>query len=247
MRRLRLGEAVLEVMRDAPAVAARGAEIFKEISQRAVEERSRFMVALAGGSTPRALYTLLASEHYLSRVPWQATHVFWGDERCVPPESEESNYRMAYDALLGLVPVPREQVHRMRGEDEPERAADDYARVLETEFREPTPRFDLVLLGMGEDGHTASLFPRSGALDETEHLVVAPFVEKLAAHRLTMTFRVINAAAHVAFLVAGASKAATLRAVLKGEQDEPELPARMVRPANGELLWLVDEAAAALL
>ncbi len=237
----------MEVVRDAPEVAERGAEIFREIAQRAVEARGRFMVALAGGSTPRALYTRLASEHYALRVPWQATHVFWGDERCVPPESEESNYRMAYETLLCRVPVPREQVHRMRGEDEPESAAHNYARVLETEFRESTPRFDLILLGMGEDGHTASLFPRSEALDDTEHLVIAPFIEKLGAHRLTITFRVINAAAHVVFLVAGASKAATLRAVLKNERDEHELPARMVRPTSGELLWLVDEAAASLL
>ena len=238
---------MVEVMRDAPEVAERGAEVFKEIAQRAVEARGRFMLALAGGSTPRALYTRLASEHYASRIPWQATHVFWGDERCVPPESEESNYRMAYETLLRRVTVPREQVHRMRGEDEPERAADDYARVLETEFREHAPRFDLILLGMGDDGHTASLFPHSEALDDTGHLVIAPFIEKLAAHRLTLTFRVINAAANVTFLVAGASKAATLRAVLKGERDDHELPARRVQPERGELLWLVDEAAASML
>lgn len=244
MRRLRLGNAHVEVWADAPLLITRAAELFTETARQAVSARGRFMVALSGGSTPRALYELLAGEVYAPRVPWALTHLFWSDERCVPPTSEESNYRMAHEALLARVPVPAEQIHRMRGEDEPQRAALDYARILEEEFDETPPRFDLILLGMGEDGHTASLFPDSTALDDAEHLVVAPFVEKFKAHRLTMTFRTINAGRSVMFLVSGKAKAETLRAVLEGEREGRRYPAQLVQPASGELAWLIDEAAA---
>jgi 6-phosphogluconolactonase len=171
-------------------------------------------------------------------------HVFWGDERCVPPDSDESNYRMAHEAMLARVPVPVEQIHRMRGEEDPRQAALAYEKMLEERLDENRPQLDLVLLGMGEDGHTASLFPGSSALDDTGHLVAAPFVEKLKAHRLTMTFRAINAARSVMFLVAGEAKADALRAVLEGERDPHHYPAQGVEPAGGELVWLVDEPAA---
>jgi 6-phosphogluconolactonase len=146
--------------------------------------------------------------------------------------------------MLARVPVPREQVHRMRGEDEPLRAARMYEKILEERFDENPPRFDLILLGMGEDGHTASLFPGSTALDDAEHLVAAPFVEKLKAHRLTLTFPLINEASSIIFLVAGENKAETLHAVLEGEIRGQEYPAQLVSPSRGELVWLVDEAAA---
>lgn len=244
MRRFREGQAHVEVWQDVGALSGRAAELFAETARQAAHTRGKFTVTLAGGSTPRALYELLAGDTYAARVPWESVHVFWSDERCVPPTSDESNYRMAYEALLERVGVPAGQIHRMRGEDEPHKAARDYAVALEKEFGQSVPRFDLILLGMGEDGHTASLFPGSDALDDVEHLVVAPFVEKLKAHRLTLTFRVINAAASVIFLVAGEAKAETLREVLKGEGESGELPAQRVRPLNGELVWLVDEGAA---
>ncbi|MCA1556920.1 MAG: 6-phosphogluconolactonase, partial [Acidobacteria bacterium] len=152
-----------------------------------------------------------------------------------------------HEALLARVPIPEAQVYRMRGEDEPQHAARDYEKILSEKFDENPPRFDLILLGMGEDGHTASLFPDSPALDEFEHLVAAPFVEKLKANRLTMTPRTINAAHSVTFLVAGDAKAATLRAVLEGERDTRRYPSQLVNPAEGELVWLVDEAAASAL
>jgi 6-phosphogluconolactonase len=243
MRRLRAGKAHVEVWPDVRELATRAAELFAETARQAVEEYDSFKVALAGGSTPRALYELLAGEIYAPSIPWEEVQVFWGDERCVAPSSDESNYRMAYEAMLSRVPVPVEQIHRMRGEDEPEEAARSYALLLQEKLGNP-PRFDLILLGMGEDGHTASLFPGSHALDDTSHLVAAPFVEKLKAHRLTMTLATINAARNVTFLVAGEAKAETLRSVLEGDGEPRVYPSQLVEPANGELIWLVDEAAA---
>ena len=244
MRRLRLGKAHVEIWANQSALATRAAELFAETARQATAARSRFMVALSGGSTPRALYELLAGEVYAPRIPWDETHVFWSDERCVTPDSEESNYRMAYESLLARVNIPEGQVQRLHGEDEPQKAALDYERILEEEFKETPPRFDLILLGMGEDGHTASLFPDSPALDDHQHLVKAVFVEKLNAHRLTMTLRTINASHSVMFLVSGEAKAETLRAIMEGEKDGHRYPAQMVEPAGGELVWLVDEAAA---
>jgi 6-phosphogluconolactonase len=244
MRRLRAGGAHVEVWADADALITRAAELFAETARQSVAARDRFTVALAGGSTPRALYELLAGEAYAPRIPWGETHVFWGDERCVPPASNESNYGMAHEAMLARVPVPAEQIHRLRGEDEPEQAARDYEKILGATFDESPPRFDLILLGMGADGHTASLFPDSAALGETERLIAAPYITGLKAHRLTMTPRLINAARSVTFLVAGEAKAASLSAVLEGESDPRRYPAQLVEPASGELVWLVDEAAA---
>jgi 6-phosphogluconolactonase len=244
MRSLKAGKASVEVWPDADSLTVRAAELFTETALRSVTEHDSFSVALSGGSTPRALYEMLAGEAYAPRTPWAKTHVFWSDERCVPPSSGESNYRMAFDAMLARVPIPPEQIYRMRGEDEPEQAARDYSQLLREKLNGNPPRFDLVLLGMGEDGHTASLFPNSPALLDTEHLVSAPYVEKLKSHRLTLTPAVINAAASVIFLAAGEKKAETLRIVLEEEGRGREYPAQLVSPTLGELLWLVDEAAA---
>jgi 6-phosphogluconolactonase len=243
----------LRVARDASDLARRAADVFASIAEDAVRKRGRFMVALAGGDTPRALYAVLAADAQVPapRLDWSRARVFWGDERCVPPDHPESNYRMASEALLDKVPIPAAHVHRMRGEDEdPQRAADLYASVLRAAFGAPAPelpRFDLVLLGLGADAHTASLFPGSSVLRETARLVAAPHVEKLAAHRLTLTPPVLNAAMHVVFLVSGRAKAGPLRDVLEQEV-RPELrPAQCVRPERGELLWLVDAEAASRL
>ena len=232
--------AEVRVSPDAETLAREAARYFIEIARDAAKQRGRFAVALSGGSTPKSLYSLLASAEFRDQVPWAQTHWFWGDERCVPPDDPQSNYRMVKEALLSKAPVPPSNVHRMAGEDaEPERAARRYEQELRTFFG-GLPCLDLVLLGLGEEGHTASLFPGSPALEEQERWVVAPYVEKLKSHRLTLTLPVINAAANVAFLVAGAGKREILKQVTSSEGD---LPAQQVRPKRGKLVWMADEAA----
>lgn len=211
--------------------------------QQAVAARGRFSVALSGGSTPRALYERLASAEFSGRIPWQDVHLFWGDERCVPPDHADSNYRMTAESLLGRVPLPVENIHRIHAELAPHEAAAHYEAGLRAFFGS-TPVFDLALMGMGDDGHTASLFPDSPALTESARWAVA--VEHTApppplVSRVTLTFGVFNAARRVVFLVTGAGKAQKLAEIRRGA----DLPAGRIRPPNGDLLWLVDEAAAA--
>lgn len=212
--------------------------------QAAAADHDYFAVAVAGGSTPRALYQRLAAPENAQHIGWSKVHVFWGDERAVPPDYPDSNYRMVKETLLDHVALPASNIHRMQGELEPEQAAAEYELTLHSFFagRAGKIRFDLVLLGMGDDGHTASLFPNTTALDETEKLVAANYVPKLDTWRITLTLPVINAAAHVAFLVSGAGKADTLRQVL--QEPERKLPSQLVRPVDGELFWWVDQAAA---
>lgn len=235
---------------DPPALAEAAARDIVDVALDAVAARGRFTIALAGGSTPRATYERLAQPPLRDRMPWDRTWVFFGDERGVGPEHADSNYRMANQALLSKVPVPPAQITRIHGEAaDPEAAASEYARRIGEVFackRGELPRFDLVLLGMGVDGHIGSLFPGSPVLKEVFRPVAA--VHAAAAsipQRFTFTFPVINAAAHVMFLVAGAEKAKVLKAVL-GEPNS-SLPAAMVRPTNGRLVWLIDRPAAALL
>jgi 6-phosphogluconolactonase len=222
----------------------------------AVAARGEFTIALSGGSTPRLLYELLATPAISSDLPWQDVHVFWGDERHVPPDHPESNYRMAREALLDHVPIPEKNVHRMLAELPNASTAalayvDELRRSFGLEDRADVagpgalPRFDLILLGMGEDGHTASLFPQSPALRENKALVVANPVEKLATTRITVTYPVINNAARVWFLVAGGSKAQILKDVLEGEYQPDVLPSQAVNPIDGELVFLLDSTAAA--
>ena len=240
----------IRVYPDATGLARAAAEHFAARAEAAVASRGRFVVALSGGSTPRATYTLLTSPEFVARVDWPRVHVFWGDERCVPPDHPDSNYAMARETLLDHVPIPTENVHRVRGEIDPERAADECERTLrvflatEPGKTETPPRFDLILLGMGGDGHTASLFPGTAAIHEDRRWVLAHFVDTLSAWRVTLTPVVINAAAQVTFLVAGAGKAERLREVLTGPLRPDLLPSQIVRPADGHLLWLLDEAAA---
>lgn len=231
----------IEILRDPKEVATRAAEIFVATANEAIKIQGRFSIALSGGSTPKALFELLAREPYVSQIEWQHIHVFWSDERCVAPEDEQSNYRMANEALLKRVPIPQTQIHRMHGEDEPQMAAKNYEQELIAHFKSDEPRFDLILLGMGDDGHTASLFPNTTAIDENKKLTAAPFVDKFKTHRLTFTFKTINAAAKIVFLITGASKAETLKAILSVAKKD--LPASLVKPKNGETLWLIDEAA----
>lgn len=250
MRTLEKNGARIEVWPNLAEASERGAQLFAEDAGRALVEHGHFSVALSGGSTPKALFSVLARDaarEPLARV-WPRANVFWADERCVPPGDEQSNYRMAHESLLAHTSVEAGSVHRMRGEDEPQRAADDYAVLLEREFGTREPVFDLILLGMGADAHTASIFPHSPLLTNQEtRLVAAPYVEKLRAHRLTLTLRVLNSAHLILFLVSGAEKAEPLRKVFASTERDAELPARWVRPTEGRLVWLVDEEAAQLL
>jgi len=212
----------------------------------AIDERGRFAVALAGGSTPKATYEILARD-YANRLDWSRVHVFFGDERTVPPEHEDSNYRMANETLLSRVPVG--SVHRMRSELPPAEAAAAYEEELREFFgtSDEPPSLDLILLGIGEDGHTASLFPETSALEVHDRWVVANPVLKLETTRLTLTVPVINAARAVNFLVAGEGKAEALNEILAGGADPRGYPAKFVRPESGKLTWMVDQAAARLL
>lgn len=205
----------------------------------------RFTVALAGGSTPKALYRLLASDEFRDRIDWPKVFFFFGDERCVPPDHPDSNYRMAKENLFDLLEIGPKNIVRWPAETtRPEEAAAIYENALKDFFsNDSLPRFDLVLLGLGADGHTASLFPFSPALKEASRIAVANPVEKFAANRLTLTFPVINHAANVIFLVSGAEKAGALKEVLEGAPNPDKYPAQMVKPVNGNLLWLIDEPA----
>jgi 6-phosphogluconolactonase len=240
------GRPRITVLDDAPALAHTAARMIVEAADEAVTARGRFVVALAGGVTPRDTYRQLAQPPLRDAMPWADTWVFFGDERAVPPEHAESNYRMAHLALLSLVLLPLAQVFRMRGEaEDQEAAAKQYADAMRQVFgtkRGELPRFDMILLGLGVDGHTASLFPHSAALKETVRWVVSVHAAAAAIPvRLTMTLPVLNAARRVMFLAAGSEKAKAIRAVL---QDGARVPARMVCPAEGTLDWLLDRAAA---
>lgn len=240
------------VCRDLGDLSRRVAEEFVSLAKDKADKASKtgdFTVALAGGSTPKNLYSMLTSTEFVQRISWPQVYLFWGDERCVPPAHAESNYRMANESLISRVPIPPGNVYRMEGEGEPEASASRYEATLKRVFQlsdKEVPRFDLVLLGLGDDGHTASLFPDSEAIQETERLVTAVYVEKLKSYRLTLTFPVLNHAAHVFFLVAGKGKAKILREVLFGGDETESTPARRIMPDNGRILWFVDRSAASL-
>jgi 6-phosphogluconolactonase len=216
----------------------------------AIAQRGRFTIALSGGSTPKSLFTLLAS-NARSSLNWERTFFFWGDERHVPPDNPDSNYLMAQETLLAKVPVPPANVFRVLAENpDADSAALSYEQTLRKFFAlEPGqfPRFDLILLGMGPDGHTASLFPETAALQEKSRLVVANWVEKLKTSRITLTLPVLNAARCVAFLVSGMDKAAVLRTVLQSDAPAEQYPSKLVQPTDGKLIWFVDRAASSQL
>lgn len=238
----------IEIVPDIAALAQRAAEQFSGLAGYAIHKRGRFVVSLSGGSTPRQMNALLAAEPFNSKIDWSKVFVFWGDERCVGPEHIESNYRTARETLLAHVPIPDENIHRIQGENSPERAARTYEEELRAFFTEKLPRFDLILLGLGDDGHTASLFPGTPGIHENERWAVPvkhdtpplPLID-----RVTLTPPVLNAAANLTFLVSGAAKAERLYQVLHEPYNPQRLPSQVVRPKDGKLLWLVDEAAAA--
>jgi len=235
--------------------AAAAAERFAELAQKAVTDHGQFFVALSGGSTPEPMYQLLGEKAWKNKVEWSKVHLFWSDERCVSPQDEDSNYRMTRMSLLQHIPAKEENIHRIKGELEPERAADEYEKVLrkifgvdESRDDDPPgfPRFDLVMLGLGENGHTASLFPDTRALEEDKRWVVANFIPEMDAWRITFTYPLINHAAHIMFLVTGEKKALIFHELLEGNNEQLEYPALGIEPLDGTLEWFVDEAAASL-
>lgn len=230
-----------------PALYVAAAEAFATQAREAIAARGCFHVALAGGNTPRPLYELLATVPYRDALDWSHIHIWFGDERCVPPDSKRSNYRMVDEALLQRVPLSAAHIHRMHGEDEPEAAAWAYERTLLDSFGAGLPRLDLILLGIGDDGHTASLFPGVAALRERQRRVCAQYVEVQREWRLTLTLPVLNAAAALWVLAHGADKAEVLERVLTGPQQSDVLPIQNLAPASGRLEWWLDTAAAARL
>ena len=224
---------MIRIFENSRELARGAAEHFVSLAQ-----KDFFSVALSGGSTPKILYQLLAEpdEPFRAQVPWSRIHFYWSDERHVPPDHPDSNYRMAHEAMLSHVPVPESNVHRVQSENpSAQEAADEYEQTL-------VPRLDLILLGLGTDGHTASIFPGSKVLHETKRLVAAPWVEKLNAYRITMTLPLLNDGASILFLVSGAEKAEIVKEVLEGPK---KYPAQYVQPTNGELIWMLDRDAAA--
>jgi 6-phosphogluconolactonase len=237
---------------DAEQLGQAAAEYFVDVARGASEARRRFTVALAGGKTPQGLYTLLAAPPFREQLPWDRLEFFWGDERAVPPGHADSNFRLANETLLDKLRIAAAQIHRMQAErTDLENAAVDYqaeiARVFAVDPDGEPPQFDLVLLGMGADGHTASLFPYTEAVKEETRWVISNYVPKLDNFRLTLTARILNKAAHVLFLVAGRDKADALAQVLEGERDPLRLPAQLIQPEEGELLWFIDTPAASKL
>ena len=243
--------AEVRILADAAAIARRAAETFIDATTAAAKEKGIFSVALAGGSTPKALYALLVSDALRGQLPWDKMQVFFGDERHVGPDHPDSNFRMATEAMISKSPLRAEQVHRIKAENpDTEQAARDYEQELRSHFKlahGEAPRFDLVLLGMGNEGHTLSLFPGTKALRDNGRLVMRNWVGKLFAERVTLTAPAVNNAAQVIFMVAGAEKAPALKAVLEGPYEPEQLPAQLIQPKNGKLLWLVDTAAGSML
>jgi 6-phosphogluconolactonase len=232
----------IRVLPTPQAIAEAAAELIIEQAERMIEATGKFSLVLSGGSTPKILYELLAAEPYRSQVDWSNVEIYFGDERCVPPDHADSNFRMAHEALLSKVPLRADNIYRMRGEIEPEAAAIEYGRTLKAKFADGGA--DVILLGMGPDGHTASLFPDTAALGEASHRCVANYVPKFAAWRLTMTAPFINKARCVAVLVAGAEKGEIVKDVLEQAGEVSRFPIQMIQPTHGQLIWLMDAAAA---
>jgi 6-phosphogluconolactonase len=238
---------MITVFQDTAALSLAAVELFVQTARQAVEQNGRFTVALTGGSSPVQLYKMLAQSPYREQVPWAQTFVFWGDERWVPLTDERSNAKMAFDTFLHQVPVPPAQIYPMWGEGEPEEFAHQYEQVLHQHFHQQLPQFDLILLGMGDDGHTASLFPGTEVLKERSRWVLAYYLKPQSMYRVTLTAPLINQAGKIVFLTFGANKAGALYEVLEGARNPEQYPSQLIQPQKGEVHWLVDEAAASKL
>ena len=233
---------MLQIFKDTQELSKAAAELFVQAAQQAVQENGRFTVALTGGSSPKQMHQLLSQAPYREQVPWAQTFVFWGDERWVPLTDEQSNARMAFETLLNHVPIPKTQIFPMWGNQEPEIFAQEYEKMLRQHLG--ATGFDLILLGMGDDGHTASLFPGTAVLNEKEKWVVAYYLEPKQIYRITLTAPLINQAKKVVFLTFGEKKADALYEVLEGKRNPEQYPSQLIQPQNKEPVWLVDRAAA---
>jgi 6-phosphogluconolactonase len=237
----------LHIYNNADAVALNAATFITEKIESTLKTQDRFTIALSGGSTPKKLHQILATEPFKSRIDWTKIHVFWGDERAVPFLDERNNAKMAYDTLLSHVPVPPNQVHIMNTDLDPRESALEYSSILLNYFGEKQPTFDLIILGMGDDGHTLSLFPYTEVVHENNLTCTAFFLKQQEMFRITLTKKAANLSSCVLFLTTGSSKANALFQVLKGEKNIDLYPSQTIQPINGELHWMVDNEAAALL
>ena len=242
---------IVKILPDVAAIAQKAAALYVSAAEQAVKDRGVFRVAMAGGSTPKALHALLVAEPFRSQLPWGNMQIFFGDERRVPPDHPDSNYRMVNDTFISKTPIKPGQVFRIKAElQDTEKAALDYEQTLLSQFALKSgelPRFDLMLLGMGNEGHTLSLFPGTTALRDNGRLVVRTWVGKLYTERITCTAPVANNSAAVLFMIAGADKALALKAVLEGPYEPEQLPSQLINPANGKLFFLVESAAGGML
>lgn len=235
----------IHVLPNLEAVSTQAASLFVTASRNAITEKKKLAVAISGGSTPRRLYGLLGSEEYSHQIDWHRVHFFWVDERCVPKEHQESNFKTVFDTLLSKIIIPDENIHRIRGEEDPDKAAIDYEKDIRRFFgMSGLPMFDLVILGVGEDGHTASLFQGSKVLGEKERWVVPVYLEKPKINRITLTLPVLSNASQILFLVSGCSKATILSEILVGSHKDDRYPASFIHPVHGNLIWLIDQGAA---
>ena len=235
----------VQVFSDLEAMSHKAAEIFVNSSRTCIASKGKFSAAISGGLTPRKLYSLLGSAEYSPQVDWQRVHFFWVDERCVPKEHEESNFKTAFDTLLSKISIPGENIHRIKGEENPDKAARDYEKQVRKFVRlSGLPMFDLVILGMGEDGHTASLFPGSNLLKERIRLAAPVYLERPNRNRITLTLPVLNNSTQVLFLLAGHSKADVVYEILGHGQKKERYPAGLISPVHGSITWLIDQEAA---
>jgi 6-phosphogluconolactonase len=234
---------MIQICNDPESLSEAAARLFVQRARHAAQAQDRFTVALAGGHTPQRTYQRLTQPLFRDQVPWADTHVFWGDERCVPSDDPRSNARMAHQTLLDHVPIPLDQIHPIRCGQNPQQAAEEYESLLQSFFAGRSPCFDLILLGLGENGHTASIFPNTPAVKEHDRWAIAVYVAEQAMWRVTLTPSLINQAATVAFLVAGAAKAQVLQRVLDGPFEPHILPAQLIQPASGNLCWIIDQEA----
>lgn len=235
----------LKVAKNIDELSQQAADWITTYVQLILKKQTRFAIVLSGGSTPKKLYQLLATGQYKNNIDWNKLHFFWGDERFVPFTDEQNNAKMAFENLLDHVPVPKDQIHIMRTDIEPEASVSEYEKLLRRYFPDSNHSFDLVLLGMGDNAHTLSLFPGYAIVQEKDSWVKSFYLKEQKMYRITLTAPVVNAANRVAFLVSGGDKAAALYHVLAGEYNPDQYPSQIIQPFNDELYWFVDEAAAA--
>jgi 6-phosphogluconolactonase len=238
----------LHIYKDNDALSRAAAEWITRYISDTLQNQDRFTWVLSGGNTPKSLYELLGAPPYLEKIQWNKIHIFWGDERAVPFDDPRNNAKMAYDALLNHVPVPSAQIHIMRTDIAPEKSAADYEQILHQYFgnadRPSSTSFDLVLLGMGEDGHTLSLFPGTEVVHESQAWVKAFFLKAQDMYRITLTKTIVNSSCTIAFLTTGSNKSKAIKQVLEGPADPDLYPSQEIKPQTGQLHWFVDEAAA---